>query len=120
MAAELPQRVANTLVARGTGVSLSSCRAQGIIDRTAAELRSWQAERDTRERGAVGKALTSDDGGAELRVEIAMNGVTAHTDGRWPRPKVAMSLVRWLDTLAEEPTLGGTLARRYVCALGSA
>jgi hypothetical protein len=120
LAAELPHRVANTLFARCTGVTLSSCGAQGIIDSTAEDLTTWQAEQETREAAAVGDALASGDGGGELRVEIAMDGVNAHIDGRWQQPKVATLLVRRLETQAEEPTLGAIMARRYVCVLGSA
>jgi Uncharacterised protein family (UPF0236) len=120
VAAELPHRVANDLFARCTGVSLSSCGAQGIIDHTAEDLRTWQAARETREAEAVGEALASGDGVAELRVEIAMDGVTAHIDGRWQQPKVATILVRRLEAQAEEPILGAVLARRYVSVLGSA
>jgi hypothetical protein len=120
LAAELPHRVANALFARCTGVTLSSCGAQGIIDSTAEDLTTWQAEQETREAAAVGDALASGDGGAELRVEIAIDGVNAHIDGRWQQPKVATLLVRRLETQAEEPTLGAILARRYVCVLGSA
>jgi Uncharacterised protein family (UPF0236) len=120
VAAELPHRVANTLFARCTGVPLSSCGGQGIIDSTAEDLRTWQAERETREAEAVGEALASGDGGAELRVEIAMDGVMAHIDGRWQEAKVGTILVRRLEAQAEEPTLGAVLARRYVGVLGSA
>jgi hypothetical protein len=49
LAAELPQRVAHTLFARGMGVSLSSCGAQALIDSTAEDLRTGQAERESRE-----------------------------------------------------------------------
>jgi hypothetical protein len=57
---------------------------------------------------------------SELRVEIAMDGVTAHIDGRWQQPKVATIVVRRLEAPAEEPTLGAILARRDVSVLGSA
>jgi Uncharacterised protein family (UPF0236) len=120
VAAELPHRVANALFERCTGVTLSSRGAQGIIDSTAEDLSSWQAERERQETAAVADAMVSGDGAADLRVEIAMDGVTAHIDGRWPQPKVATILVRQLETEAEEPTLGAVLARRYVCVLGSA
>jgi hypothetical protein len=120
MAAELPHRVATTLFARCTGVTLSSCGAQGIIDRTAEDLRTWQAEREVQEARAVGHALAADTIAADLRVEIAMDGVTAHIDGRWQQPKVATMQVRQLAAPAEEPTLGAVLARRYVSVLGSA
>jgi hypothetical protein len=68
----------------------------------------------------VGDAWTSDGGAADLRVEVAMEGVTAHMDGRWQEPKVAPILVRRLAPAAEEPTLGAVLARRDVCVLGGA
>jgi hypothetical protein len=54
LAAELPHRVANTLFARCTEVFLSSCGAQGIIDITAEDLRTWQAGREVQEGAAVG------------------------------------------------------------------
>jgi uncharacterized protein UPF0236 len=120
MAAELPHRVANSLFAQCTGVTLSCCGAQGIIDRTAADLRTWQAEREVGEAEAVGHALAAVDSAAELRVEVAIDGVTAHIDGRWQQPKVATILVRPLEAQAETPTLGPVLARRYVSVLGSA
>jgi hypothetical protein len=53
-------------------------------------------------------------------VEIAMDGVMTHIDGRWQEAKVATILVRRLEALVEEPTLGAVLARRYVGVLGSA
>jgi hypothetical protein len=120
LAAELPHRVANTLFARYTGVTLSSCGAQGIIESTAENLRTWQAERERQETAAVADALESGDGAADLRIEIAIDGVTAHIDGRWQQPKVATILVRQLGTPAEEPIRGAVLARRYVSVLGAA
>jgi hypothetical protein len=112
VAAEWPHRGAKALFARCTGVPLSSCGGQGIIDSTAADLRTWQAERETREAEAVGAALTSGDGDSERRVEIAMDGVMAHIDGRWREATVGTILVRRLEAQAEEPTLGAVLARR--------
>jgi hypothetical protein len=120
LAAELPHRVANDLFQRCTGVALSSCGAQGIIDSTAQDLRSWQTERETQEAEAVGEALTWADGAADLRVEIAMDGVMAHIDGRWQEAKVGTILVRRPEAHAAQPTLGAILARRYVCVLGTA
>jgi hypothetical protein len=120
LAAELPHRVANTLCARCTGVPLSSCGAQAIIDSTAEDLRTWQAERESREAEAVGEAWASGDGGVERRVEIAMDGVMAHIDGRWQEAKVGTILVRQLEAQPEEPTLGAVLARRDVGVLGAA
>jgi hypothetical protein len=118
VAAELPHRVANALFARCTGGALSSCGGQGIIDSTADDLRTWQAEHESCEAEAVGEALG--DRGAELRVEIAMDGVMVHIDGRWQEAKVGTILVRQLAAQAEEPTLGTVLARRYIGVLGSA
>jgi hypothetical protein len=118
--AELPHRVANDLFQRCTGVALSSRGAQGLIDSTAEDLSAWQAERETQEAEAVVDALASGDGAADLRVEIAMDGVMAHIDGRWQEAKVATILMRRLEAQAEEPTLGAVLARRYVGLLGSA
>jgi hypothetical protein len=119
MVAELPHRVANDLVQRCTGVALSSRGAQGLIDSTAQDLQQWQAERRP-EAAAVADALGADDGAADLRVEIAMDGVMAHIDGRWQEVKVATLLVRRLEAQAEEPTRGTVLARRDVGVLGTA
>lgn len=118
LAAERPHRLASALLQRCTGMALSARGAQGIIDSTAAALKTWHAEREPREAQAVAEALG--DGTADLRVEIAMDGVTAHIDGRWQQPKVATILIRRLEPQAEEPTLGAILARRYVCVLGPA
>jgi hypothetical protein len=118
--AELPHRVANDLFQRCTGLTLSSRGAHGLIPSTAQDLQQWQAERGTQEAAAVAEALGAGDGSTDLRVEIAMDGVMAHIDGRWQEAKVAIILVRRLEAQAEEPTLGAVLARRYVCALGSA
>jgi hypothetical protein len=118
--AELPHRVANDLLQRCTGVALSSRGAQGIIDSTAEDLRTWQAEREPQEAEAVAGALVAGDDVSEQRIEIAMDGVMAHIDGRWQEAKVATILVRRLATQAEEPTLGAILARRYIGILGSA
>jgi hypothetical protein len=118
--AELPHRVANDLFQRCMGVALSSRGAQGLIDSTAQDVQQWQAERGTQEGVAVVDALGAGDDVAELRVEIAMAGVMAYIDGRWQEAKVGTILVRRLAVQAEEPTLGAVLARRYVCALGTA
>jgi hypothetical protein len=103
VAAELPHRVANALFARCTGVRLSSCGGEGTIDSTAADLQTWQAEREPREADAVGEAVALGNGDAERRVEIAIDGVMAHIDGRW-----------------QEATVDTILARRYVAVLCSA
>jgi hypothetical protein len=120
IATELPPRVANALFARCTGVTLSSCGAQGIIDSTAEDLRTWQAEREVQEAEVVADALGAGEGMADLQVEIVMEGITAHIDARWQQPKVATILIRRLEVQAEEPTLGALRARRYVCVLGTA
>lgn len=118
--AELPHRVANDLFQRCTGVALSSRGAQGLIDSTAQDLQRWQTACETREAAAVADVLASSNGAADLRVEIAMDGVMAHIDGRWQEAKVATLLVRQLEAAPEEPMLGAVLARRYVCVLGAA
>jgi hypothetical protein len=64
--------------------------------------------------------LTWADGAADLRVEIAMDGVMAHIDGRWHEAKVAIILVRRLEAPVAEPTLGAVLARRDIGVLGTA
>jgi hypothetical protein len=120
LAAELPHRGANTLFAQCTGVRLSSQGAQGIIDSTAEDLRTWQAEREQQEAEAVGHVVSADANATALRVEIAIDGVTAHIDGRWQQPKVATIQVRQLAAPAEEPILGAVLTRRYVSVLGPA
>ena len=118
--AELPHRVANDLFQRCTGVAPSSHGAQGIIESTAQDLQRWQAEREREEAAAEAGAVGSGDDVSELRVEIAMDGVMAHIDGRRQEAKVGTILVRRLEAQAEEPTLGAILGRRYVGVLGSA
>jgi hypothetical protein len=118
--AELPHRVANDLFARCTGVVLSSCGAQGLIDRTAQALQPWQAERGTQEAEAVVDALGVGGSAPALRLEMAMDGVMAPLDGRWQEAKVGPILVRQLASQTEPPTIGASLARRDVGILGSA
>jgi hypothetical protein len=120
LVAELPHRVAHDLFERCTGMALSSHGAQGIIDSTARDLEQWQATRKPQEGAAVTAVLGARDSGADLRVEVAMDGVMAHIDGRWQEAKVGTILVRQLEPQAEEPTLGAVLARRYVGVLGTA
>ncbi len=117
--AELPQRVANDLFPQCTGVPLSARGAQGILDHTAEDLRTWQVECEGQEAAAVAGARVSDTDVSGLRLELAMDGVMAHIDGRWQEVKVATILVRQPETPAEEPTLGAVLARRYVGILGA-
>ena len=118
--AELPHRVATDLFYQCTGGALSSCGAQGIIDSTAKDLQRWQAERERQQSVAVGDTLGAGDGRSERRVEVAMDGVMAHIDGRGQEAKVATILVRRLEAAPAAPTLGAILARRYVGILGAA
>jgi hypothetical protein len=118
--AERPHRAANDLFHRCTGVALSSRGAQGIIESTAQDLQRWQAEHEGQEATAGAAALGSGDDVSELRVEMAMDGVMAHIDGRWQEAKVGTILVRRLAAQAKEPPLGAILGRRYVGVLGSA
>lgn len=80
--AELPHRVANALLQRYTGVALSSRGAHGLIDSTAQDLQRWQATCERQEAATLGDALGASDAAADLRVEVAMEGVMAHLDGR--------------------------------------
>jgi len=118
--AELPHRVAHDLLQRCTGVALSSRGAQGIIDRTAEDLRTGQAVHERQETAAVEDALGGRDDRAELRLAVAMDGVMAHLDGRGQAAKMGPLLGRRLDAEAEEPPLGTILARRDSGGLGSA
>jgi hypothetical protein len=118
--AELPHRVANDLFQRCTGVALSSRGAQGLIDSTAQDLQQWQAAHETQEAEVAADVGRSGDSVADLRVEIAMDGVMAHIDGRWQEAKVATVLVRRFEVPVEEPTLGAVLARRYIGVVGAA
>ena len=63
-------------------VALSSRGAPGIIDRTAEALRTWQSTRETSEAESVADAFDSGHGLADLRLEIAMDGVMAPIHGR--------------------------------------
>jgi hypothetical protein len=120
MVAELPHRIANDLLQRCTGVALSSRGAQSLIDSTTQDLQQWQAECERQEAAGGVDTLASGDEATDLRVEVAMDGVMAHIDGRWQEAKVATILMRRLEAQAEEPTLGAIRARRYVGVLGSA
>jgi hypothetical protein len=118
--AELPHRVANDLLQRGTGVALSSRGAQGLRASTAQDLPRWQAEGEPQAAAGGVDTWTAGDEAADLRVEVAMDGVMAHIDGRWQEATVATILRRRLEAQAEEPTRGAVLARRDVAILGSA
>jgi hypothetical protein len=117
---ELPHRVANDLLQRYPGVTLSSWGAQRRIGSTAQDLQRWQAERATQAATTVSAAVGAGDGVADLCVELAMAGVMAHIDGRWQEAQGAAIRVRRLAVQAEEPTLGAVLARRAVGVLGAA
>jgi hypothetical protein len=119
LVAELPHRVANDIFARFTGVHLSSQGAQSLIESSAADHRCWRQQAEGQDQAVIAEVLQSSDA-AELRLEIAMDGVKAHIDGRWQEPKVATILVRRLPIRPKVPTRGAVLARRYVCVLGSA
>ncbi|GIX48110.1 MAG: hypothetical protein KatS3mg131_2321 [Candidatus Tectimicrobiota bacterium] len=118
LAAELPHRVSNEIFARFTGVELSSHGAQGLIERSATDLGHWQATQEAQQRQAVAVARQED--ASRGRLEIAMDGVMAHIDGRWQEAKVATVVVRRLPRHSPRPVRGAVLARRYVCVLGSA
>jgi hypothetical protein len=118
--AELPHRVAHELFQRCTGVALSSRGAQGIIERTAHDLQRWQAEGARQEASAGAGVLGAGHEVSELRVDMAMEGVMAHIDGRWQEAKVGTILGRRLEAQAEEPTRGALRGRRDVGVLGSA
>src|SRR5215471_14735507 len=93
--------------------------AQGLIESSAADHRDWRQQTAAQEQAAIAALLGRDDA-SRLRLEIAMDGVKAHIDGRWQEPKVATVLVRRLPECPKVPTRGAVLARRYVCVLGSA
>ncbi len=120
LVAELPHRVASDLLEQLTGVRLSSQGAQGIIDSVAGDLENWRDEREDQESQVVSRVRDEDEGEDELRLEVAMDGVKAHIDGRWMEPKVASLQVRRVVRDGDEPKLGEVVARRYTCVLGSA
>ena len=115
-----PPRVTQDLCQRCTGVALSSRGAPGIIESTAQDLQRWQAERERPEGAAVAEVWGSGEEVSELRVDIAMDGVMAHSDGRWQAAKGGTILVRRLEAQAQEPTLGASLGRRDVTVRGAA
>jgi hypothetical protein len=101
-------------------VALRSRGAQGLSDRTAQDLQPWQAACERQKAAAVADVLEAGDDPSTRRVEVAMEGVMAHLDGRWQEAQGGTTLVRRLAVQAEEPTLGALLARRDVGVLGSA
>lgn len=117
LAAELPHRTAADIFKRFTGVDLSSRGAQSIIDSTADDLRTWRQDREACEVSEVTDLLSQ---GADLVLEVAMDGVMAHLDGAWHEAKVGTILVRRRGekTTEGEPKLGKVVARRYACVRG--
>jgi hypothetical protein len=120
LVAELPHRVANDLLHQVTGLDLSSCGAQGIIDRSAADHARWRAATEARDDATVGALAEAGEDTPLLRLELAMDGIKAHIDGRWQEPKVAPLVVRRLPGQSQELTCGTVVARRYLCVVGSA
>ena len=114
LVAALPQRGANDLLQRCTGVARSSQGAQGLMDSTAQDLQRWPTTRETQETAAVAEALGVRDRAVDRRVAGAMDGGMAHSDGRWQEAPVATILGRRREAPADEPTLGAVLARRDV------
>jgi hypothetical protein len=118
--AELPHRVGNDRLRRVTGLELSSCGAQGIIDSRAADHAQWRTDTDARADATAAEPWETGEDAHALHLEMAMDGVKAHIDGRRQEPKVATSLVRRPPVAPQEPTCGTVAARRYRCILGSA
>ncbi len=119
LAADLPHRGANTQLGRLTGLRLSSCGAQSLLDRSAQDLRRWRQHQEQQDLQVVSELLERDDA-SRLRLEIAMDGGKAHIEGEWQEPKVATVVVRRLPPRRRPPTRGAVIARRYGCVLGSA
>ena len=117
LAAELPHRTAADLLEQLTGVSLSSRGAQGLIDRTAEEMRKW---REVREEKEVAEIVELRESGEDIVLEVAMDGVMANVDGAWQEAKVATFHARRRGEKTEdgEPKLGRVVSRRYACVLG--
>jgi len=119
LAAALPHRIASDIFARFTGVALSSRGAPGIIDSRAVAHRHWHHQAEAQDQAAVAAVLAGADA-ARLRLEVAMDGVKAHIEGRWQEPQVATILVRRLPERPKVPPRGAGLARHYVWVVGSA
>lgn len=119
LVAELPHRIASDIFARFPGVTLSSRGAQGLIDSSAADHHAWRQKTERQDQTAVVEVLAGPDA-SRLRLEMAMDGVTAPIDRRWQEPQVATGLVRHLPQGVQVPTRGAVRARRYVCVLGTA
>jgi hypothetical protein len=82
LVSELPHRVADDIFARFTGVSLSFRGAQGLIERSTADRRHWRGTMEAQDQATVAAVLAITNA-ARLQLEIAMDGVKAHIDGRW-------------------------------------
>jgi hypothetical protein len=106
LAAELPQRVAHTLCARGMGVALSSCGAQAIIDSTAEDLRTGQAARESREAEGGGGMGSGRRGGGAAGGHRQGWGHGPH------RRALARSARRHHPSAAARSPAGGTDPRR--------
>ena len=124
LVAELPHRMANDLLRRVTGRARSACEAQGIIASTAADHAQWRPDTAPQADATLPAVEGAEGGGASdgtqpCRLEMAIDGVKAHIDGRGQAPKVATLLVRRLPVQPEEPTRGPLVARRYLGLLGS-
>jgi hypothetical protein len=120
LVAELPHRVSNDIFGRFPGVDRSSWGAQSMIDSSAQDLTSWRRAEEAAESARVKALLDDEQEASRLRVEMAMDGVTAHIDSRWQEPKVGTIVVRQLPRPSPRPVRGAVVARRYVCVLGSA
>jgi hypothetical protein len=117
LVAELPHRLAADLFSQLTGVDLSSCGAQSIIESVATEVGAWREKREDEGRSSPDPDPT---GKAEDRgLEVSMDGVMVHVDGAWREAKVATIQVRQREEPGgPEPVLGSSPAKRLACTLG--
>jgi hypothetical protein len=90
-----------------------------MIDRSARDLAAWRRTQETQETTMVKALLDDHEEACRLRLEMAMDGVQAHIDGRWQAPKVGTIVVRQLPKASPRPMRGAVVARRYVCGLGT-
>jgi hypothetical protein len=87
--AERPQRIANALLPRCTGVALRARGAQSLSDSTTQDLQPWQAEGERQEAAGGVDTRASGDAATALRVEVARDGAWLTSTGagrkrRWP------------------------------------
>lgn len=120
LAAALPHRSSHDIFAQFTGISLRSRGAQRLIERSAHDLAMWCRTQEAQDNAVVQALLAAPEEAGRLRLEMAMDGVTAHIDGRWHDPKVGTVVVRRLPKASPRPVRGAVVARRDVCVLGSA